>query len=306
MKTHAELEKELLTAYDEIFKEHKDEVAKWAVHKISPDKIDEPVSPTIPFVGKEYADQKTKILVYASAETLNDYCVGEPTNRFWLDVDSEASNRHRKCFNESVESFFPNVHITPMNKGYLATAIMYLSHLIRHSEPQEPKVFYETIAFGNYSKFSIETKYQEQLRKNLHLTDGEKKILYKQLGNKNIDTADKNCYLTVSRDYILQDIAILEPDYIIMPRINDTAFITELRKRTKIIEIYQMNSQVVNQMGEGGRNNPNNIYKSRDIEQLPDIIQRACQEIKGINHEKYRYVFDYLDKVLESELTNNK
>lgn len=95
---------------------------EWAVHKRnSPSEL---VIPTIPFVGKHYAEQQTKILVYASAENLSGYWKGNdkhlPGDR--LDCDELAQNRHRWCFdNESMQADrrLPFVHLGPLEDGGL-------------------------------------------------------------------------------------------------------------------------------------------------------------------------------------------
>lgn len=302
MSNHELLTEQLRTTYRDLFANHNNR-PEWAVHKIQSGKTDEIIVPTIPFVGKNYAKQKTKILVYASAETLNDYCYGEGTNRPWLDDNIQAENRHRKCFDESIKEknmFFPNVHISPMNEGALATAIMYLATIIREIPVEEPRLFYETIAFGNYGKFSIETKYQNELRKKNYLSNEVKTGLEKQ----NIDYASNFDYLEASKEYVRADIEILKPDCIIMPRIKDKGFLKSIIKpSTEIIEIYQMVARVINNMGEDGRNNPKNIYKPRDVEQLPQAIQEAYGKIKGVSYEKYCYVFDHLDKCYREKYT---
>lgn len=297
MNNHEQLTKDLIDKYRSI---REITLPEWAVHKIKPGNTDKIVVPTIPFVGKHYAEQKKKILVYASAEVLTDYCYGQKTDRLWLDEDEKAENRHRKCFDESIlqpNIFFPNIHITPMNDGPLATAVMYLATFIRDEQISEPRSFYETISIGNYGKFSIETKYQYELRMNPYMSDEEKKALKKDKQNKNKDYAGNIDFLKDSHEYIRADIDLLKPDYIIMPKVKDKGFLDSIiSSHTKKIEIYQMGATVINNMGLNGKNNPNNTYKSRDIEQLPKVIQRAYQEIKGVNHEKYSYVFDYLDK----------
>lgn len=277
---------------------------QWAVHKIGEDKRNEIVVPTIPFVGKHYAEQEKRILVYASAEVLTNYCCGEETNRPWLDEDTRAENRHRKCFEESFlgeNPFFPNVHITPMNSGRLATAVMYLSGIIRGEDVDEPRSFYETIAFGNYGKFSIETEYQRIVRENPNLSN--RKTLKKEKKNINKDYAGNKDFLSCSHEYIRSDIDRLKPDYIIMPSVNDKDFLNSILdssgKKTEVIEIYQMGSQTIHSMGANGRLNRNNRYKERDIKSLPNIIQEAYEYISGVNREKYKYLFDYLDKKLK-------
>lgn len=99
MSNYEQLTNELLNKYRCI---RENTLPEWAVHKITPGNTDKIVVPTIPFIGKHYTEQKTKILVYASAEVLTNYCYGQKTDRPWLDKDEEAENRHRKCFDESI------------------------------------------------------------------------------------------------------------------------------------------------------------------------------------------------------------
>ena len=84
-----------------------------------------------------------------------------------------------------------------------------------------------------------------------------------------------------------------------MPSMEDNGFIESIKGNAEIIRIYQMMPQVINNMGENGRNNKRNQFKSRDISTLPIEIQKAYHLIKGINHYKYSFVFDYLDLVLK-------
>lgn len=290
------IEDELLATYRELRNENPPEML--AVHKISPGKTQELVVPTVPFVGKHYAEQEKKILVYASAETLNDYYIGdsgEENDRIWLDDDSQAENRHRRCFEESVAAksgFFPNVHISPMNEGVLATAVMYLAGLIRKENVKAPAQFYETIAFGNYSKYSIETEYQRKLRENHVLTDEDKETLSKI----NIDTAG-NAILKFSHPFIQKDIEILKPDYIIMPNVGDKEFLKSfLPSNVKMIEIYQMTSRVIN-AGIIRKCRKYEKISPGDYNSLPDVIQEACKNVTGVNMEQFSYLFDYLEKV---------
>ena len=128
MNTYDTIVSNLLEAYREISKNN---TPNWAVHKRRfPDEL---VKPTIPFVGKHYLEQPKKILVYASAENLADYYSGniKYCDRYWLDADATAEQRHRKCFDDPLfqdkeNPFFPHVHISPMNNGCLATAVYYI------------------------------------------------------------------------------------------------------------------------------------------------------------------------------------
>lgn len=281
---------ELLEAYEKhtLKKENRPE---WAVHKAKePEKL---VLPTIPFVGKEYENQKSKILVYASAEVLSDYvCVknGDST-RSWLDDNKTASDRHRFFFDNwknKRESFFPNVHIQPLNDGYLATAVYYIAKKIRGSVHKNPEDFYETIAFGNYGKFTIETEFQKNIR-----------LFNKEEGDrKNIDYAGDSMKLAASHDYLLTDMKLLQPDYIIMPESiynTDKDFIDQNKGDAKIVRICQMNMRRVNTY-------LSKQYNKYSIDDLPDEIYHWFKNLYDgrENKSKTRYlsVFTYLDNVL--------
>ena len=62
------MEGKLRAAYEKIFSEQQNQ-PDWAFRKEN--NQDELVRCPIPFVGKNYAQQKVKFLVYASAENLN-------------------------------------------------------------------------------------------------------------------------------------------------------------------------------------------------------------------------------------------
>lgn len=105
------METQLREIYKQIFVSRKNEPT-WATHKINIGHTHELIHCPIPFVGKNYSKEETKILLYASAENLAGYTG-------YLDADEDAINRHRNSFEWSVtkgDSFFPNVHIQPINE----------------------------------------------------------------------------------------------------------------------------------------------------------------------------------------------
>ena len=294
MCTHADLENHLLNAYEQI---RKPGMPKWAVHKRNtPNEL---VIPTIPFIGKHYAEQPVKILVYASAENLSGYWKGN--DRYWpgdwLDCDELAQNRHRWCFdNESmqVDCKLPYVHLGPLEDGGLLAAVMFLSAKLRGCEPPVPRAFYETIAFGNYCKFSIETEYQHAKRDPQYAAASQTKASV-----HNIDYASKSDYIEASKAYVRADIETLQPDYIIVPSMNDGAFLYSIKKKdAKIIRIHQINAAVVNNIAPNKRNRYCSKYPSYDPTLLPTEIQTVYNSIKRINHQNYLYVFSYLEEVL--------
>lgn len=292
--------KELLSRYDQIMSDWGAK-PEWSVHKRNtPDEL---VKCTIPFVGTHYAEQEKRILVYASAENLAGYYLGNTKDwpGDWLDDDDQAQNRHRRCFDDlglQGASFFPHVHIGPMNDGGLATAVMYLVSKTRDNEAM-PRELYEMIAFGNYGKYSIETPFQKAVRLNPQLSTEEKKKLKKDLNGRNEDYATKQNYLEESHAYIRADIEVLKPDFIIMPCMNDDNFIDSIKGSATIICINQINGTVVNNMAPNSRNNYHSKYNAYKPEQLSPALQMACDSIKGINRENFMYMFGYLDSVLQ-------
>ena len=286
MSAHEFLEATLLERYRSLGNENE---PVWAVHKRNSDEI---VKATIPFIGKNYGEQSKKILVYASAENLSGYWKGNTKTWVgdWLDDDLSAENRHRRCFQESIikqDSFFPNVHIGPMNDGYLATAVYYIAAKLYQVDFDNPKNFYETIAFGNYGKYSIETARQRNARKGVDDVGS----------NANMDYAGNRELLAVSHDYIRADLEVLNPDCIIMPKTMywaDKAFIDQNKGNAHIVPISQMNTRVVNC-------HIVRMYKGYERAALPHSVQKWYDELpKGIKaKEKYLSVFTYLDGELE-------
>lgn len=294
MSDYEELTARLLAAYGAM-----EDLPDWAVRKRNDPA--RPVKPTIPFVGKAYGAQAKKILVYASAENLADYWKGNDRRwpGDWLDDDVRAVNRHRYCFDNGDmqhDGSLPYVHCSPMEKGGLLTAVMYLAWKLRGGEVEKPAAFYETIAFGNYGKFSIETQLQQAVRTHPLWTDGEKREYKKQFQGRNVDYAARPAYLRASFDYIRADLEVLQPDYIIMPNMADSGFIDSVKGTARIIRIRQMNGTVVNSMAPHRGNGYQSAYVPYDVDRLPPAIREAYGAIRGINLENYRYVFDYLDK----------
>ena len=303
MERSEQMTADLLTRYRALFSEGEG-CPDWAVRKRSAP--DQPVCPTVPFVGKRYAQQDVKILVYASAENLAEYWAGNVGHwdGNWLDDDATAQNRHRYCFDCPAMQrghTLPYVHCSPMEKGGLFTAVMYLASGLRGAPPEHPRAFYETIAFGNYGKFSIETEFQRAVRLQPQLSIEERRKLKSQISRRNIDYATAPHYLRASHAYIRADAEILQPDYIIMPHVKDGGFIDTVKGHARILRIYQMNGTVINNLAPNKRNHGHSPYTRGDPAMLPEAVREAYQAIRGINAENYLYVFGYLDRVLAAE-----
>lgn len=259
-----------IESYKSIFAEQtKQGLLTWAQNKIS--NPQEFVSPTIPFVGRDYTKQRTKIFLYASAENLSDY-------KGWLDNDVIAINRHRVWFDSSAEKkFFPNVHIAPISDGSLLMVLRYICEKLAIDMPTTPKEFLEAIAFANFGKFSIRTD------------------------SSNIDYAQDRTKLDCCMPYIQRDLEILQPDIIVMFQTiysAERAKIDVLKGTAKIIPIKQINARTVN-------TNLKKHYALKNEEELSPVIRewydiQHFHENKFTNktHHNFLSVFTYLDSIL--------
>lgn len=295
---------ELMSRYREINEENG--LPDWAVHKQNhSDKI---VLPTVPFVGKDYFNQDVRVLLYASAENLAAYheCNSGEWSEIggaWLDKDELAENRHRMCF-ETTEfqngreypDAFPHVHLGPMNNGCLATALYYIATEKFGARKFTPRDFYETISFGNYSKFSIETENQRSIRVGNGTTTNKENCDFSSL--KTRDAREK---LNISIPYLKADIEALKPQVIVVPQslywTNYKSF-DEISEGMQIIDIYQINRRVINTTIA-------RLYPRKELSQLPEQIRGWYCELheEGMiegssNKNNYLSVFSYLDDKL--------
>jgi len=282
------MEKELLEAYRQIFKSKNNEPS-WAVHKTTEGHTNELVHCPIPFVGKNYAKQNVKVLLYASAENLVGY---KDTDKLYC--DELAINRHRNYFNDSVlnsDSFFPNVHIAPINDGSLLTVALYIYLKITKLEVSTPKDFLEMISFGNYCKYTATPKVVKGKMRNEDYVRNRRK-------------------LKESHEYIKKDIEVLKPDYIIMfgcIRDTERAFIDKVKGDACVIPIYQINATTINtkiNKDERYTVDKNNIEKH--LGELEEVIQCWYKKlndnkISGDTKKNYLSVFPYVDDVLKKE-----
>lgn len=281
------MEKDLLKAYKEIFRSKNNEPS-WAAHKALEGHNHELIHPSIPFVGKDYDNQPVRILVYASAENLANY-----GNKEKLYDDEWAVNRHRNCFEVSKtcsDLFFPNVHIQPMNDGGLAIVALYVYLKFCNVDKVTPFEFLEKIAVANYCKYTKTPV---------------------KVGNRerNEDYANNSSKLECSHDYIEKDIAILKPDYIIMPKsiwnTDNKKFISKVKGETQIIPIYQINAGTINRTIN--RNSEYSV-KGKRVEDLIGgldevlrlwYMQLGNNGLKGKTHKNFLSVFAYMDDMLK-------
>lgn len=270
------METKLLNAYREIFK-NKNNEPDWAVHKHEVEHTNELVHCSIPFVGEKYTEQKTKILMYASAENLSGYC-GH------LDNDDYAINRHRHKFEETAGKenyYFPNVHIAPIEDGCLAIVALYVFAKFQHLDEITPEKFFEMISFGNFCKYTIES-------------------------DTNKDYVGSKKKVSESYEYIEKDFEVLKPDYVIMPKTiydRNRKFIDSIKGESKIIPIYQINAGNINRIIK--KNYPiDKSSRDEHVATLDKSIQRWYDELKsngitGKTKENYLCVFAYIDDVLK-------
>lgn len=228
---------------------------------------------SIPFVGKNYFEQPVKLLVYASAENLNNY-------NGHIDDDMVAANRHRVYFeknNHDTESF-PNVHIQPFNNGALVLVACHIMSRLTDVKEMTPSNFLESIAFANYGKYTIDAK----------------------AAKRNADYAGDPDKLSESQAYIQADIEILKPDYIVMigqmynGKGKQKVFIDGIKGDAKVVPIYQITPTTIN--------NPRTFRKfpPAKLEDLHPSIRQWYKNFNAgaISSPYFLSVFSYLDDVL--------
>lgn len=276
------METDLLKIYGHIFA-NKRNAPEWAVHKTTLGRTNELIHCTIPFVGKLYAKEKVKLLLYASAENLSDYNSGK---KDYLDSDDYAINRHRNSFDSSVSKpdvFFPDVHIQPVNDGCLAIAALYVYMQFQRVDWILPADFLERIAFANYCKYTIQPDFKTGKRQNQ-------------------DYAENQEYLECSHDYIEQDLKILQPDIIIMPKTiywRDREFIDRIKGDARIIPLYQMNARNINRLIKE--------YPRTEKQDLNEVLYEwynhlGTHGITGRTKENFLSVFRYIEDVLQHQV----
>lgn len=187
--------------------------------------------PPIPFVGDQFGkDVRAKVLVYASAENLKWYDEDQRRKLTYWRNRKEYTDWKRNSEREEGRgrsNWFPHVHMAPVSDGTLLTAARYLMEVFGKTNfSEEPGKFIQQIAVGNYGKFSLK-------------------------GGRNRDYASKPELLAVSDPYVIEDMGILQPDVVIIPRsIHLNAFKRVLEqashKPKHIGVIYQTNTGVIN------------------------------------------------------------
>ena len=268
--THEAAVNTLMCRYKEIYK-RKGNSPDWATKKVNDNGL---VHPPIPFVGKQYFEQPVKILLYASAENLNEY-------DGYIDDDSIAIDRHRYYFESSKSSDyeFPSVHIQPINNGALLLCACHIMSRLSDVPICTPADFLEKISCANYGKYTIKNN-----------IPNEKKI--------NKDYASNSAKLNESQEYIEADIEILHPDYIIMVKTmyegtgNQKEFIDSIKGDATIIPIPQINGTTVNTLKAFRES------KMAALEELHPAINLWYPNLKSVSHKNFMRVFSYLDNIM--------
>ena len=277
------LENELRKNYKEIFSQKKSR-PDWAVKKLKRKGI---VHPAIPFVGKKY--NKTKVLLYASAENLSGY-------NGYLDDDTIAIKRRRDCYNAAKEGKinFPSVHIAPVDDGSLLIVSAYildtLGIQLKYSNPYE---FIEYIAVDNFCKYS------------LYNPDNP---------DKNEDYAGDIEKVEKSFPYIEKDLNILKPRILILPvRIYDHEGVKEIIKKIvpkcRIIPIYQINSGTINRIirsritNKGTKKGWKRKKKSEIKDKFIEWQENLGNKITGKTNCNFYSVYTYLDDVVKESIS---
>jgi hypothetical protein len=230
-RDHGDLERELVEAYKANFDREKR--PDWAVrNKEHPEEL---IRPSVPFIGRNYSSARNKILVYASAENLTDYEEGGGAKKRLEGED--AWNRRRVTFdNDKWGSGFPDVHIRPVDNGFLTTAVAHLAEVYDLLPPSDsPSTLIERIAVDNLGKFTIATPIDQEPKKKL----------------PNRDYAGDERKLAYSFPYIQDDLRVLQPDVVLL---TGTSWKLEAVQKlfedhspeAKVVPIYQITPTVMN------------------------------------------------------------
>jgi hypothetical protein len=159
-----------------------------------------PIVPTVPYFDEENFVPGTGILVYGSAESLYWY----PQNGGWPEwlLTAPAWDRHKFWFDRWLNhdpearpgSYFPFIHLEPVNGGGLVVAAAFLSTLTGRVVADDPVDFFRTVAFANFGKFAVEAKV-------------------------NVDYPEDLPKLRASLPYVEVDLAVLRPALVLMPHV---------------------------------------------------------------------------------------
>lgn len=219
-----ELEKTLLEQYQDIYK--KRTAPYWAAHYYPP----------IPLIGKNYRSAPIKILAYTGTESRSIIFERGRKAHIIDKLDNDVLwYRHRYFLNyDDKDNFFPFVHNEPIDNGSLPTVLKYIVEHFKCREQfgLEPRDLLEQITTGHFGKFIVNNPIDRDYYRN------SKK-------------------LSQSMDYISEDIKLLQPDIIIIPKTISDVFGDDLvdkfkkimraigRKEMSIMKLYKINKQTI-------------------------------------------------------------
>lgn len=177
----------LVSAFKDLLPTHP--IPKWA----------HPYNPPVPFVGSKY-EPTSGMLVYGSAENLARVVEGNPQiGAFHRDPDKALLRRwhwyeyrSRNAGGGDGKFFGPGIGIEPFDNGGLITVAYFIARRLGLATREDPPAFLETLAVGNWCKFSIN-------------------------GHKNQDYAGDPGKLEASRPYVCAELLHLRPAVVIVP-----------------------------------------------------------------------------------------
>lgn len=212
MKDETKVE-ELLRRYCEIDSEHK----SWGVREGAgrhPGWAYEFPAP-VPFVGNRYATSSPRLLVYASAENINN----KRDEYVWFNDPALMRNRHRI----SKDHRGTRVGIRPFDAGGLQLAAALLWHWSGAALPSDG--FIEHVAVANLSKFTIKPGAP---------------------GADNIDAGDGE--VRESLQFILADLGILRPSLVLLAKPIGLSVAVPIAQHAQsvgalVVPMYQCNGQ---------------------------------------------------------------
>jgi len=155
------------------------------------------IPPAIPFIGNMYHDKNPKVLSYASAENLT-YAYNDdfqPLDSKIHYIGTKGQFIRSRYFYDEHPGNFPHVHIEPFNNGTQLLITRHILSKLGHNEGFgiKPYEFVEQISVANPGKFSVASK-------------------------NNQDYASDTTKISYSLEYIQEDLRILKPNIIILPR----------------------------------------------------------------------------------------
>ncbi|MBS1770591.1 MAG: hypothetical protein JSS77_13080 [Acidobacteria bacterium] len=260
--------------------------AYFTEYKVAPDWAF-PIAPPIPFVGDQYPSKGGGVLVYASAENLG-YAWPRAMQKWdrdtwqvhveqkaedwpWFSSIEDQMCRSRLMYKNRSEGSL--VHIEPINNGSLLLAARHALLQLEPASnfPDNAKGFLNHVAVANPGKFSIRSK-------------------------ANKDYASKPKYWPPSLPFILHDLKVLDPVFVILPRtilatLNKLSpDIKHLLGQRVVLPNYQITSLVV-------RRTIKPVLKRKGIPPPPPFSDPAWPLSRGAERWGMEYYLQWLDVI---------